>query len=571
MRRVSLAILLFVVGMTQVFAQAVEDKRSARVSGMVVRAGTTEPIRGAQVELVPSEIGTLADYDYNPAILNTLKSRSKSFTVATDNSGAFSFAEVIPGQYRLSAVRDGFGRTEYLQGGGNDRGAVVEIPPGGRLSDLLIAMAPAPTISGKVVDENGIPAAYASVEALAVQYFPGGVRRLRLVQTADANDLGEFRLYWLSPGDYYVAVEYKDGGVRHEIFGGASQTRPNVPLPEVEYPTYYYPGTPDLSGAQTIHLADSGDVPGINFRLQHTPLATLRGSVTNLPTGSIRPGSIQILLAPLALADGGFSYSYRSDVQGKFEIRGVAPGSYLIKAVASAGNSSMSSSVVRVEAGTRDVENIAIPLYPGLSLRGRVQVEGAPGALPFDTSVVILQFTGGLGRGERFSGRISADGGLTETYGFPGKFQVSVMGLPEGYYLKQVLQGSKDVLESDVQLGGENSPVVDLILGRNRKALTGTVLGLDSKPGPGAVVVLIPKQFHNRDDRYRRVTTDAQGQFRIIGTPPGTYTAYAFDEIFADVFYNPEFLRLYAGRGVDVTVNDITDSIANPRLIPVQR
>jgi protocatechuate 3,4-dioxygenase beta subunit len=571
MKTTSLALFLFVVAMTPSLGQVVEDKRPASVSGSVLRAGTTEPVRGAQMELVPSEVGTLADYDYNPAILNALKSRSKSFTAITDNKGAFSFADVVPGQYRLSAVRDGYGRTEYLQRGANDRGAVVEIPPGGRLSDLVIAMAPASTISGTVVDENGSPAAYASVEALAVQWFPGGVRRLRLVQTADVDDLGDFRLYWLSPGDYYVAVEYRDGGVRHELFPATPQTRSNLPLPEVEYPTYYYPGTPDLSAAQVIHLGNSSEVPGIRFRLQPAPLATLRGSVTNLPTGPLKPVYAQILLAPTALADGGFSFHYRSDDRGKFEIRGVAPGSYLIKAVAGVSNLELNSSVVRVEVGSKDVENIAVPLSPGITVRGRVQLDGTPGPLPFDVSLAFPQLTGSLGRGESFTGRVSADGSFTADGGFPGKFQVSIMGLPEGYYLKQVLQGSKDVLESDVQLGGDNSSSIDVILGRNRKSLTGTVLALDSKPASGAIVVLVPNQLQKRADRYRRIVTDAQGQFRIVGMPPGTYTAYAFDEILSDAFYDPDFLRLYTGRGVDVTINDVTDSIANPRLIPVQR
>jgi hypothetical protein len=571
MNRAIVVISLFIAGMTQVSAQSVEDKRPASVSGTVLRDGTTEPLRAAQVELVPSEIGTLGDYDYNPAIFNAVKSRVKPFMVTTDNRGVFSFAEVVPGQYRLSAVRDGYSRTEFLQRGANDRGAVVDVLPGARLTDLVISMRPASTISGTVVDENGVPAAYASVQALAVQYSPGGVRRLRVVQTVDVNDLGEFRLYWLSPGDYYVAVDFKEGGARHEIFGGAPQIRPNVPLPEVEYPTFYYPGTPDLSGAQTIHLTGSGEVPGINFRLRHTPLATLHGSVTNLPTGSIKPGSVQILLSPTVLADGVLSFSYRSDAQGKFKIAGIAPGSYLMRAVASAGNSSMYSSVVRIDVGSTDVENIGIPLSQGIAVRGRVQVEGSSGSLPFDTSLIIPRFNGPLGRGESFSGRISASGALTAEDGFPGKFQVSLMGLPEGYYLKQVLQGSKDVLESDVQLGGDNPPSVDLVLAKNTRTLGGTVLDLDNRPATGVVVVLVPAQFQSRADRYRRVVTDAQGQFRIAGTPPGKYTAFAFDEILGDAFYNPEFLRNYTGRGVDVTVKDISDSIANPKLISVQQ
>src|SRR5262249_28587082 len=159
-----------------------------------------------------------------------------------------------------------------------------------------------------------------------------------------------------------------------------------------------------------------------------------------------------------------------------------------------------------------------------------------------------------------FLGRFSADGLFGADGGFAGKFQISVIGLPEGYYLKQVMQGGKDVLESGVQLGGDNPTTVDLMFARNRRAVTGAVLTLDNKPAPGTVVVLVPKQLQNRADRYRRIVTDARGQFRIVGTPPGNYVAYAFDEILGDAFYDPEFLLRYTGRGVDVTINDNADS-----------
>src|SRR5215471_200188 len=62
MKRSSWAVLFFVLVVTPLIAQVAEDKRPANLSGTVLRAGSTEPVRGAQLELVPSEVGTLADY-----------------------------------------------------------------------------------------------------------------------------------------------------------------------------------------------------------------------------------------------------------------------------------------------------------------------------------------------------------------------------------------------------------------------------------------------------------------------------------------------------------------------------
>jgi hypothetical protein len=523
--------------------------------------------------LSSAEIGELGDYDFNPAILNFSKGRAPVFTAVTDKTGTYSIQGLPAGEYRLAAVRDGFARTEYLQSGGNDRGAVIRMEAGQKLSNVSIGMVPAPTISGTVRDETGSPAAYATVEAIAVQYFPGGVQRLRLVQTVEANDLGEYRLYWLSPGSYMVAVEYS-GGARHEIFGPVPQERPNLPFPEVDYPTFYYPNTPDLSNAQVIHIGDSADVPGIDFRLSHVPLATLSGIVQNLPgsTTPDRPAQAQILLAPARFPDGSISYHYRSDSLGKFQIRSVAPGSYFIQAVANGPNVSLRSPSVRVDVGTRDVENIAVPLFAGVKVTGTIRVDELPGPPPFDTSLVLPYFNGELGKGEFFPGRIAPDGTLIDAIGFPGDFQITILGLPTGYYLKQAILGSKNILESGLHIEAGTLSPLSLVLGKNSKLITGTVSGFDNKPSAGAMVVLVPApEFRIRADRYRRASTDSQGQFQMSGLPPGKYSVLAFDDVAGDEFYNPEFLNRYLSRSVEITVSDTTDSTANPRLITVQR
>ena len=66
-------------------------------------------------------------------------------------------------------------------------------------------------IAGRIVDEFGEPVADATVSRRCASSGPSGRRRLvnagRIAQT---NDLGQFRMYGLPPGDYYVSASLRN-------------------------------------------------------------------------------------------------------------------------------------------------------------------------------------------------------------------------------------------------------------------------------------------------------------------------------------------------------------------------
>ena len=69
-------------------------------------------------------------------------------------------------------------------------------------------------IAGRIVDEFGDAIPDVSVTAMR-QTWQNGRRRLvpasgRVAQT---NDLGQFRIYGLPPGDYYVSATLRSGGL----------------------------------------------------------------------------------------------------------------------------------------------------------------------------------------------------------------------------------------------------------------------------------------------------------------------------------------------------------------------
>ena len=105
-------------------------------------------------------------------------------------------------------------------------------------------------IAGRILDAHGEPMADVMVMALRSQYSQGQRRLLPAGRTSSSNDIGEFRLYGLSPGQYVVAATYRNfsGGV-------------DVSTDREGYAPTFYPGTPDVAGAQRLTI-EAGQIIG---------------------------------------------------------------------------------------------------------------------------------------------------------------------------------------------------------------------------------------------------------------------------------------------------------------------
>src|SRR5262249_3694663 len=119
--------------------------------------------------------------------------------------GKFVFWNAPAGTYRLIATRPGYARSEYGQRTPNGAGRSITLTSGQQRADLRIHMTQTGSISGRILNSAGQPAGNATVQALKASYADGR-RELELVQSARTNDLGEYRLFWLAPGLYFVNV-----------------------------------------------------------------------------------------------------------------------------------------------------------------------------------------------------------------------------------------------------------------------------------------------------------------------------------------------------------------------------
>ena len=392
-----------------------------------------------------------------------------------------------------------------------------------------------------------------------------------MIQSVNSDDRGQYRLFWLSPRDYIVAVDHSLGALHEIVNLGAPQVNPNLARPEVDYPIHYYPNTVDIAAARPIQLKDGLDAQGIDFKIRRVPLATVRGTVSPMPPNA-QPYDVQMLMAPVEVVGRNTSYRHRPNKDGTFEIPGVAPGRYVMQTIQTRP-ATLRSTPVLVDVQGRDVNGVVVTLLPRIGMRGRLRVEGATGSVPLDTADMIIRLSDRRGSGLFIALLVNQDGTITAPDdGFAGDFNVSVLGLTADYYLKAVLAGGTDVLESGIHIDGATSETIEFVFAHHRGIVSGTVTNALAQFVTGAMVVFVPEEkLRGRADRYRRVTTDSEGKFRTVSLPPGRYTAYAFDEISFDAIYNPEFLLRYAGRGNEVVVVENQDRTANLRLIPAEQ
>lgn len=529
------------------------------VEGQVVAAGTGQPLKKARV------------------ILSREKGRGKPQVVVTDAGGRFRLTDIEPGRYRLSVNRNGYVSQQYGQRRPNRPGAILSLAPGQHLREIDFRLLRHSVISGSVYDEDGEPVLGAEVEALRFRYARGR-RRLLPTQRTATNDLGEYRLYGLAPGRYYVSALYTPGmtvvvanmGRMAAMSTGASeQDRSYVPT--------FYPGTSDPARASPVEVRAGDEVPGVDLTLLPTRTVRVRGRVFNSITGE-HNRNIAVYLMPRDHGSGIFPFhnSARSvDREGRFEIEGVRPGSYFLTATYFDSEEEESYEARRaIEVGDSDVEDITLVIEQGVELQGRIHVEGvaltsrqeqgiggeeAPEEFPIrEIEVYLTSYDDVLILPRPRAGRPKADGSFRIEKVSPMLYRVNLNPLSGDYYLKAARAGGKDVLEAGLDLTGGAPPnPLEITISAAGGRIDGAVLTEEQEGFGGASVVLVSEE-RRRDQRrfYKTTTTDQHGRFTLRGIPPGDYKLFAWEEIERGAYRDPAFLRRYEEQGELVEVEE---------------
>ncbi len=502
------------------------------ISGLVIKAGTAiqQPLRDARLEL-DGPAGRLV--------------------VRTDVSGEFAFSNLPVGEYRLSVTCDGFIRQEFPKKIvlGRDKAA----------ENIRFELDPAPTAAGWVLDTYGLPIANIMIEALRRSYDARGNPRLSRAATALTDDRGEYRIFWLDPGEYffYAASPLPDGTEEQPVRAVA--------------PTYFE-GVSAPEDAKPVRLGIGREIR-VDFRLRSAALWPVSGQTMSAITG--RSIAATITLTPPA-GDPSLS-RYRAQSlppgrsAGQFSMRDVPPGSYILTAKSGSGDRELTAIqhiVLRPVLAAPAPYSVTLTLSPPLSISGRMFVESREPAGLGEASVTLIAADPDLPSPR--SVRARPDGQFNITGVLPGSYVLEISNLPQDLYLKAARFGEDDILEKPMTLQArEPSAPLQVLLGSDGGRLPVSALDGSGRPHAGARFVLVPDAARrHRREQYRVATSGEDGKAVLRGIPPGNYKLFAWAGLEPNAHLNADFLRAYEGFGVAVDVTGGENSPVSAPLIP---
>jgi len=568
-------------GQTAQAQQITDPKQLCTLEGRVFHAQTGEPVPRVTVTLTGGAGGRGGG--------------GGGMRVArTDEQGRFVIERVPPGSYRLAAERVGFLRQFYGAQSPGGAGAPINLSPGQTVRNLDIRLTPQGVILGSVLDEYGDPVPRATVAAYRAgqQRVSLGVGRAggaagQTAATAMTNDIGEYRLAGLTPGQYFVVATAQIArggrGAFDPAFGGPGRGMAAVSAPAEEdiLPTYY-PSTLDANSAVPVAVSPGQETGGVTIVLRRGNLFRVQGRVAGAAPD--QAAGIRVMLTPRGglgqyLLGAARAAQVRQD--GTFELVRVAPGSYYLIAQSlgrggggrggpqAEGGGAVGRAAVDVANG--DVRDVVVTLVEPLTVSGTLRVEGQPTAAAQapTLSLIPLERIPGLPVGTA-AARV-AQGAFKMTGVTPDVYYLAAGGLPEGAYLKSVRLNNQEVIEKGIDLtSARGSALLDVTVSLKGAAIEGTVVR-GGEAAPGSWVLLVSDPIRPSQPYLNRSAwADQEGKFDIRGLAPGAYKLYAFAEAQPEISADLERVKALEAHAVSVRLTEGQTETVAVRVIPAE-
>src|SRR5262249_36323436 len=281
------------------------------IRGRIVAGDTGTPVRRAQVRISGPDIGNK--------------------TALTDNQGRYEFKELPAGRFNVSVSKSGYVTMQYGQNRPVEPGKPIDLVDAQVMEKLDVALPRGGVIAGRVVDETGEAVAEADVTAMRMQFQNGKRRLVPAGRNAQTNDLGQFRIYGLPPGEYYVSANFRSALPLLDIVGAANAGGPSGSEQASGAAPTHFPSTPTPRAAQRVALTVGQELPSVDIQLQPVRLARITGLAMG-SDGKPMSGAMVMLMPSMKDAmmfmPGGTS---RTDKDGNFTLSSVTPGDYSLQ------------------------------------------------------------------------------------------------------------------------------------------------------------------------------------------------------------------------------------------------
>jgi protocatechuate 3,4-dioxygenase beta subunit len=537
--------------------------------GRVVANDTGAAVRRAQVRISSPDIGTK--------------------TALTDAQGRYEFRDLPAGRFNVSASKSGFVTMQFGQSRPFEPGRPIELVDAQVMDKADMVLPRGSVLSGRVVDEFGEAVADAEVVAMRMQFQNGKRRLAPSGRNATTNDLGQFRIYGLPPGEYYVSATLRNmNSMVFDMLGGGSGG-PTGSNQNTGYAATYYPGTPSPAEAQRVALGVAQELPSVDIQLQPVRLAKITGVAVG-SDGKPMAGSMVMLMPAmkdaLQFMPGGTT---RTNKDGGFTLNGVTPGEYSLQvqsmgamfqaagnAMAFAFSTSDSSgpappppqerefAIATVNVAGEDIGGLVVVGTRGAKASGKITFDG--GAAPEGVST--LRLMAGSTDGENVGPMAAAfgnssvkDDGTFTMDGLVGGRTFRVMNGPKGWFLKRVTINGEDITDKGLEFKpGEDVTGIDIELTNKTTSVSGGVTDGKSQPLKDYTVVVFAEDQAKWTMPLNRWTQsarpDQEGRFKLNNLPPGDYYAIAVDYVAQGEWSDPDWLARASKKATKFTLDE---------------
>jgi hypothetical protein len=571
-----------------------QSAQLSRIAGVVVTTDETPlPVRRAIVELSGGPLAL-------------------SLNAITDDEGRFEIVDVPGGRFTISASRASYVTIPYGASAPGRVGVPLVVEAGQRLTEIRLLLARGAAIAGTVRDIDGEPIPGALIRL--ARRSGGG--RMTLPLTAETDDRGNYRVFGLASGEYFVVARTpvppgadaqlqvassdeidralqelarggRDGNLKQSLTMAVSNR-------SVAMTPVWFPSSTSSEDATPIVLRTGEERAGTDITMRLIPVTTIEGAVW-LPDGRDWPSNVSVSLYPatVGVVAPVLLESPSRENGGRFRYGSVTPGSYFVVAeTMSAGmiaqlkaTPAMRGSVPpradylratdTVVTSGIDVTGVALMLAPGLRMHGRIVIDSSAGPRPPDVSTARVGLRATWpGRGGAANARLAANVRFPITVGSDGSFDLA--NLPPATYsftctmpssapgrdwwLRSATIDGKDILDEPYTLDPSAAvPTVVLTLTDRHSSLSGTFQDTTGRATSAITVLVFPTNpawwgETSRRVRVQRPGTD--GKYAFLDLPPGDYVLAAATDMEPDEWRDPAFLRSIVVGGVQVTIGE---------------
>jgi hypothetical protein len=197
--------------------------------------------------------------------------------------------------------------------------------------------------------------------------------------------------------------------------------------------------------------------------------------------------------------------------KGTFEFTSAPPGAYSVVA-RTFGDGKVRSARALLNVGETNVNDVGITLTRGMSLSGRISVEGDQSLDPSEVQIWLKDNDDFFGNGA--GSKIKPDGTLTFENVPEGNYEFEIYGRPPGFspdfYMKDVLVNGESVLDKGLAVPAADSQrSVEVVISSAGARVDGTVTDENDLTTAGATVALVPEGGRRKMFRlYKDSTTD---------------------------------------------------------------